>query len=63
MALNIDLKYMYHIKHPDLWASIKIKAPHLERPQWCSTIQHMNASVDINMVKKRVLLYFSVTSQ
>lgn len=58
MALNIDLKYMYHIKPPDLWASIKIKAPHLERPHWCSTVQHMNASVDITMVKKSFIVFF-----
>lgn len=32
MALNIYLKYIYPIKYSDLWASIKIKAPPLERP-------------------------------
>lgn len=50
MALNIYLKYIYRIKHPDLWASIKIKTPHLERPQWCLTVQHMTASVAITLV-------------
>lgn len=58
MALNIYLKYIYHIRLPDLWA-YQNKSTASRAPPVVIHGTGLNASVAITFMVKRLQLYFS----